>query len=88
MTTLPEIVGYLDERDKDVMPCDLAEHLQGEKGFPFKTPLIRLADYEALAELLAELLEASEAIIAISDRKHDAWDAAEAAIAKVKEVQS
>lgn len=49
MTTRPEIVGYLDERDLDVMPRDLAEHLQGEKGFPFKTPLIRLADFEALA---------------------------------------
>lgn len=48
MTTQPEIVGYLDERDLDVMPRDLAEHLQGEKNFPFKTPLIRLADYEKL----------------------------------------
>lgn len=31
-----------------------------------------------------ELLAALEAVVAISDRKHDAWDAAKAAIAKAK----
>jgi hypothetical protein len=42
---------------------------------------------EANARLIAsapDLLEALEAVIAISDRKHDAWDAAKAAIAKAK----
>jgi hypothetical protein len=41
----------------------------------------------ANAHLIAaapELLEALEAVVAISDRKHDAWDAAKAAIAKAK----
>jgi len=41
----------------------------------------------ANARLIAaapELLEALKAVVAISDRKHDAWDAAEAAIAKAK----
>lgn len=58
MTTRPEIVGYLDERD-------LAELLQGEKNFPFKTPLIRLSDYEDLAapavqeETLADRMRAA-----------------------------
>lgn len=36
-------------------------------------------------ELLNELAAATKAIIAISDRKHDAWDAAKAVIAKTKE---
>lgn len=32
----------------------------------------------------SDLLEALEAVVAISDRKHDAWDAARAAIAKAR----
>lgn len=42
---------------------------------------------KANARLMAtapELLAALERVIAISDRKHDAWDAAKAAIAKAK----
>ena len=42
---------------------------------------------EPIAKLIAaapELLSALKAVIAISDRKHDAWDAARAAIAKAE----
>lgn len=36
----------------------------------------------ALIAAAPELLEALQRVVAISDRKHDAWDAAKAAIAK------
>ena len=39
---------------------------------------------EALRQQRDELLEALEEVIAISNRKHDAWDKAKAAIAKAK----
>jgi hypothetical protein len=45
------------------------------------------ARYAANAHLIAaapDLLAALERIVAISDRKHDAWDDAKAAIAKAK----
>jgi hypothetical protein len=38
----------------------------------------------ALISAAPELLEALEEVIAISDRKHDAWDKAKTAIAKAK----
>lgn len=43
--------------------------------------------YRIIARLQAsnnELADALEAVIAISDRKHDAWDAAKAALAKAR----
>jgi hypothetical protein len=46
-----------------------------------------LPEQEANARLISaapELLEALKAVIAISDRSHDAWDAAKAAIAKAE----
>jgi hypothetical protein len=46
-----------------------------------------LPNFEANARLIAaapDLLEALKAVVAISDRKHDAWDAAHAAIAKAE----
>lgn len=41
-------------------------------------------DYDGLLAINAELLAALEAVVAISDRKHDAWDMARAAIARAK----
>lgn len=40
------------------------------------------------AAMLRELANATLDIIAISDRKHDAWDAAKAVVAKAKEASS
>lgn len=39
---------------------------------------------DSTTALLNELVKAAEEVIRISDRKHDAWDAAKAAIAKAK----
>ena len=39
------------------------------------------------ARLLAELLAALKEVVALSDRKHDAWDRAHAAIAKAEATQ-
>jgi hypothetical protein len=46
-----------------------------------------IAEQDATARLIAaapELLEALEEVVAISDRKHNAWDKAHAAIAKAR----
>ena len=39
---------------------------------------------DSTTALLNELVKAAEEVIRISDRKHDAWDAAKTAIAKAK----
>ncbi len=39
---------------------------------------------DAVTAILKDLVIATEAVIAISDRKHDAWDAAKSAISKAK----
>ncbi len=49
-----------------------------------------LEEAEANANLIAaapDLLAALEEVVAISDRKHNAWDKAHAAIAKAKGIQ-
>lgn len=38
--------------------------------------------------LMRELMDALEEVLRISDRKHDAWDKAKAALARAKEQQS
>ena len=40
----------------------------------------------ALTVMLDEMAKAAEEVIRISDRKHDAWDAAKAVIAKVRPI--
>lgn len=40
---------------------------------------------QMLQSLNSELISAMEEVLRISDRKHDAWDAAKAAIARSKE---
>jgi hypothetical protein len=50
-------------------------------------PVLGLAEANANARLIAaapDLLQALKAVVAISDRKHDAWDAAHAVIAKAE----
>lgn len=42
-------------------------------------------DLQELARLLDDAVLAMEEVLRISDRQHDAWDAAKAAIAKIKE---
>jgi hypothetical protein len=42
----------------------------------------------ALIAAAPDLLEALKKVVALSDRKHDAWDAAHAAIAKAEGLQS
>jgi hypothetical protein len=47
----------------------------------------RDTEFDATSRLIAaapELLEALKEVVAISDRKHDAWDKARAAIAKAE----
>lgn len=39
---------------------------------------------DSTTAMLSDLVKAAEEVIRISDRKHDAWDAAKAAIAKAK----
>ena len=42
------------------------------------------SDFRPLTNLTMELLAALEEVVAISDRKHDAWDRAHAAINKAR----
>ncbi len=45
---------------------------------------ITRADRKEIAAILFDLVKTAETVVTISDRKHDAWDAAKAAIAKAK----
>ena len=45
---------------------------------------VKYENYEALEAKLAALVTASEEVVRISDRKHDAWDRLKSAIAAAK----
>ena len=73
------VFGY-DKEETDRIVAGLIEDRDQQRAMKAKA---REQRDEATA-MKRELVSALEAIIAISDRKHDAWDAAKAAIAKAK----
>lgn len=63
---------------------DAPKHtIYGPRGEVFAT-VFRSKDRARLIATAPDLLAALKAVIALSDRKHDAWDAAHAAIAKAE----
>lgn len=57
-------------------------HLRAEHNYQ-RDPRLEWSEADiALINAAPELLDALRRVVAISDRKHDAWDAAKAAIAK------
>ena len=73
------VFGY-DKEETDRIVAGLIEDRNQQYAMKVKAREQR----DEAAAMLRELANATLAIIAISDRKHDAWDAAKAVIAKAK----
>jgi hypothetical protein len=74
----------LIEALKSDLACSLASEQRSQQALNERELIIeeQRRELQAGREALSELLAAVQEVVAISDRKHDAWDRAKAAIAK------
>lgn len=79
--------AYIDETIHpmaDLVFATLTQDRDGQRAMKLKAREQR----DSVTVMLADLVNAAEEVIRISDRKHDAWDAVKAAIAKAKGARS